>query len=92
MAPGVPETASLAQGRGFSDGGGNFDKLDEETHTVGKAVALKVANCEACFLLHFLQLKCSDTLRCVLIIQTQICGLYIHLIFIYDTNPSQHYY
>lgn len=71
MAPGVPETASLAQGRGFSDGGGNFDKLDEETHTVGKAVALKVANCEACFLLHFLQLKCSDTLRCVLIIQTQ---------------------
>lgn len=25
-------TASLTQGRGFSDGGDNFDKLDEETY------------------------------------------------------------
>lgn len=78
MAPGVPETASLAQGRGFSDGGGNFDKLGEETHPVGKEVALKVANCEACFLLDFLQLK-YGTLRCVLIIQTQIYVVYIFI-------------
>lgn len=62
---------------------------------VGKGTALKgEANCEVCFLLQFLWLKFGDTLRCILIIQTHrdICGLYNHLSFIYDTKPSQHYY
>lgn len=62
---------------------------------VGKGTTLKeAANCEVCFLLQFLWLKFGDTLRCILIIQTHrdICGLYNHLSFIYDTKPSQHYY
>lgn len=56
MAPGVPETQQCSlRAWGFSDGGDSFDKLDEEIYTVGMEMALKgEANCEACFLLHFL--------------------------------------
>lgn len=56
MAPGVPETQQRSlRAWGFSDGGDDFDKLDEKTYTLGKEMALKQeANCEAFFLLHFL--------------------------------------
>lgn len=54
VAPGVPETQQHSlRVWGFSDGGDNFDKLDEEMHTVAKEMALKrekqIVKCVSCY-------------------------------------------